>query len=47
VSLDDLLRIVEAADDDGREWEWEGGYPQRITRGSTWRETPPGFRCLP
>jgi hypothetical protein len=24
--------VAEAADADGRSWEWEGGYPQRITR---------------
>jgi hypothetical protein len=27
-----LRRVAEAADADGREWEWSGGYPQTVTR---------------
>ena len=27
-----LLLVAEAADDDRRPWEWEGGYPQTVTR---------------
>ena len=27
-----LREIAEAADADGREWDWEHAYPQRITR---------------
>jgi hypothetical protein len=27
-----LRRVAEAADADGRPWEWTGGYPQTVTR---------------
>jgi hypothetical protein len=30
--FDTLRRIAENADADGRPWEWQGGYPQRIVR---------------
>jgi hypothetical protein len=32
LNLDHLRAVAEAADENGREWEWQGGYPQRITR---------------
>lgn len=32
VDLTSLRRIAEAADADGRTWEWQGGYPQKIIR---------------
>jgi hypothetical protein len=30
--IESLRRIAEAADHQGRPWEWEHAYPQRITR---------------
>jgi hypothetical protein len=31
-AFDEMRRVAEAADADGRPWEWTGGYPQRVTR---------------
>lgn len=30
--LSTLRRVAEAADDERRPWEWQGGYPQRVSR---------------
>lgn len=28
----DLMAVAKAADEEGRPWEWQGGYPQRVLR---------------
>jgi hypothetical protein len=30
--LEEIEQVANAADADGRPWEWEGGYPQRVLR---------------
>jgi hypothetical protein len=32
MTLEEMMRIAEAADAEGRSWEWEHAYPQRVTR---------------